>query len=101
MDESLDLAWLGQQLPVAGLGFPRVYEAVIPSTNTVALERAVQGATAGTLVLTDAQPAGRGRQGRPWVTLPGQQILLSVLLHPTYTPHWLVLARASTPRASG
>ncbi|MBA3823397.1 MAG: biotin--[acetyl-CoA-carboxylase] ligase [Ktedonobacterales bacterium] len=88
----LDLGWLAEQLPIAGLGFPRIYEPVIPSTNTVALQRANAGAPAGTLVLTDAQPAGRGRQGRLWVTLPGQQILLSVLLFPTYAPHWLVLA---------
>lgn len=92
--EQLDLARLAATLPVHGLGFPRVYAPAIPSTNTRALELVAQGATPGTIVLTDAQPAGRGRQGRAWVTLPGQQILLSVITYPTCAPHWLVLAAA-------
>jgi BirA family biotin operon repressor/biotin-[acetyl-CoA-carboxylase] ligase len=94
MVHSLDLAELAAGLPVAGLGFPRVYAPEIASTNTRALDLVAQGAAAGTLVLTDAQPAGRGRQGRAWVTLPGQQILLSLITYPTFAPHWLVLAAA-------
>jgi BirA family biotin operon repressor/biotin-[acetyl-CoA-carboxylase] ligase len=94
MTQSLDLAELAAGLPVAGLGFPRVYAPEIASTNTRALELVAQGAAAGTVVLTDAQPAGRGRQGRAWVTLPGQQILLSLITYPTCAPHWLVLAAA-------
>jgi BirA family biotin operon repressor/biotin-[acetyl-CoA-carboxylase] ligase len=90
----LDLARLAAALPVHGLGFPRIYAPEIPSTNTRALELVAQGAAPGTIVLTDAQPAGRGRAGRAWVTLPGQQILLSVITYPAFAPHWLVLAAA-------
>lgn len=100
MKESLDLTELAAALPVAGLGFPRVYVPEIASTNTRAMELVAQGATAGTLVLTDAQPAGRGRQGRAWVTLPGQQILLSLITYPTFAPHWLVLATACAALAA-
>lgn len=93
-DLPLDLAQLAAALPVNGLGFPRRYAPSMPSTNTLAMELSGQGASAGTLILTDAQPAGRGRQGRAWVTLPQQQILLSVILFPTFAPHWLVMASA-------
>jgi BirA family biotin operon repressor/biotin-[acetyl-CoA-carboxylase] ligase len=93
-DSPLDLAQLAAALPVHGLGFPRRYEPRIPSTNSLAMELIAQGAASGTLILTDEQPAGRGRQGRAWVTLPNQQLLLSVILHPPFAPHWLVMAAA-------
>ncbi|HKD75629.1 MAG TPA: biotin--[acetyl-CoA-carboxylase] ligase, partial [Ktedonobacterales bacterium] len=31
-------------------------------------------------------------QGRGWITLPGQQILLSVVVDSPFAPHWLVMA---------
>lgn len=95
MPVPLDLGRLRAALPVAGLGVPLIYEPAIPSTNTLALERLAQGTLPhGAVILTDAQPAGRGRQGRHWITLPEQQILLSVVLVPSFAPHWLVMATA-------
>lgn len=41
------------------------------STNSLARELASAGAPDGMVVTADRQTAGRGRQGRPWVTLPG------------------------------
>lgn len=99
-DPTLDLPQLRASLPIAGLGQPLIYEAVIPSTNTLALQLIDQGMGHGTLILTDAQPEGRGRQGRRWVTLPGQQILMSLILQIPYDPHWLVMA-ASLALAQG
>lgn len=92
--DNLDLTYLRAHLPRHGLGTPIIYEPVIPSTNSLAMAQIPAGITHGTLVLTDAQPAGRGRQGRAWVTLPGQQILLSLVVQPICAPHWLVLATA-------
>ncbi len=91
-DAPLDLGALDAALPVSGLGFPLIYEPVIPSTNTRALELVAAGATTGLVVLTDAQPAGRGRQERRWVSMPRRQILLSVALALPFAPHWLVMA---------
>jgi BirA family biotin operon repressor/biotin-[acetyl-CoA-carboxylase] ligase len=93
-DTPLDLAALDAALPVNGLGFPLIYEPVIPSTNSLLFERIAQGVSTGTIALTDAQPAGRGRQGRAWVTMPNQQIVLSVTLDLPFDPHWLVMASA-------
>ena len=40
--------------------------AVTDSTNRVAMEMAENGAPHGTVVVSDAQTAGRGRMGRRW-----------------------------------
>jgi BirA family biotin operon repressor/biotin-[acetyl-CoA-carboxylase] ligase len=53
----------------------------VSSTNDWLKER-VRGATAEwTAVVADEQTAGRGRQGRRWLSLPGD-LVLSVLLRP-------------------
>lgn len=41
-----------------------------------------QGAPAGTLVVADAQLAGRGRQGKSWTSEPGAGIWLTLLERP-------------------
>ena len=55
----------------------------VRSTQDVALALAQQGVAQGTVVLADAQMAGRGRFGRPWVSLPGASVNLSVVLYPS------------------
>ena len=94
----LDIQWLRDRLPVHGLGGTLLYEPTIASTNTVAMELVHQHYPAGTVVVTDTQPEGRGRQGRTWITLPQQQILLSVILPLPFLPHWLVMAAALSAR---
>lgn len=67
-------------------GFPwtvPVCLAVTDSTNRVAMEMAENGAKHGTVVVADAQTAGRGRMGRPWVSPAGKNLYVSVLLRPS------------------
>jgi len=52
----------------------------IGSTNDVALKRAGLGAPHGTVILADAQFAGRGRQGRAWFSPPGAGVYLSAII---------------------
>ena len=52
----------------------------VGSTNDVAWDSARQGNTDGLVILAESQRAGRGRQGREWHSLPGANILLSVVL---------------------
>lgn len=54
----------------------------VGSTLDVAHERATAGAPAGTLILADAQTAGRGRQGRSWSSEPGRGIWLTLIERP-------------------
>jgi BirA family biotin operon repressor/biotin-[acetyl-CoA-carboxylase] ligase len=51
----------------------------VASTMDVANELATGGAPAGTLVLADAQVAGRGRAGRRWQSRAGDGIWLTLL----------------------
>lgn len=54
----------------------------VDSTNARCVELARAGASHGTVVLADAQTAGRGRQGRAWFSPPGVNAYISVLLRP-------------------
>jgi BirA family biotin operon repressor/biotin-[acetyl-CoA-carboxylase] ligase len=65
------------------LGGPLVHLDVTSSTNDRARELALAGAPAGTTVIAEEQTAGRGRQGRSWVTPRGRGLTLSVLIRPS------------------
>ncbi len=63
-----------------------VYEPCVASTNSVAFKRAIDGAPHGEVVIADEQTAGRGRRGRSWVSPPGCNVYLSVVLRPEIDP---------------
>jgi BirA family biotin operon repressor/biotin-[acetyl-CoA-carboxylase] ligase len=65
------------------LGSPLHYFPTIDSTNVYAAQLARAGATEGTLVIADAQSGGKGRLGRNWVSPPGVNLYLSVILRPS------------------
>ena len=52
----------------------------LPSTNDVARELASSGASEGVGVLAFEQTAGRGRQGRSWISAGGEGLYLSIVL---------------------
>ncbi len=56
---------------------------VTDSTNRVAMEMAESGAPHGTVVVADAQTAGRGRMGRRWLSPAGKNLYVSLLLRPS------------------
>jgi len=58
----------------------------LPSTNDLAGELAEQGAAEGVAILAREQTRGRGRQGRAWVSPPGDGLYLSVILRPPVEP---------------
>lgn len=64
----------------------------IGSTLDVAHALGENGADAGTLVLADAQTAGRGRLGRSWRSEPGAGIWLTLLERPRHEDTLGVLA---------
>ena len=79
------------KLPQTQTVAPRViwFDEVL-STNTVLREMVESRPDAdvphGTLVVTDKQLAGRGRQGRDWVTPAGLALATSVLIRDFYEP---------------
>ena len=76
---------LDAHLIEAGLQTQRVGRNVIcfdevGSTNDVAFDSARQARSDGLVVLAESQHKGRGRLGRKWISPPGCNILMSVLL---------------------
>jgi BirA family transcriptional regulator, biotin operon repressor / biotin---[acetyl-CoA-carboxylase] ligase len=69
--------------PARFLGVPVERHASLGSTNDEVFRRADEGAPEGLVVVTGAQTAGRGRQGRAWWDAPGASLLFSILLRPT------------------
>lgn len=65
------------------IGQPHLHFRAIGSTNERARRAAADGAPGGTLVTAEEQTAGRGRQGRPWLTPPGSAIAWSLLIRET------------------
>ncbi len=60
-----------------------VYRREVDSTMSLARELAEQGAPAGSVVLADAQTAGRGRLGRSWVSEAGVNLYFTLILRPS------------------
>ena len=75
--DSLHTAWAGSQI---------VYLDSTASTNDVAKELASNGAAHGTLVIANAQTAGRGRMGRRFVSAPGEGIWMSLVIKDEILP---------------
>ncbi len=73
----LDTILVGQQI---------YCENEIKSTNQLAQQLAGKGAVEGTVVLADAQSAGRGRLGRKWESPAGVNLYCSILLKPQIPP---------------
>jgi BirA family biotin operon repressor/biotin-[acetyl-CoA-carboxylase] ligase len=83
----LDQARLAQELP--SLNGPWTAIGVVRqtgSTNADLLDLAARGLNDGSVLVAEEQTAGRGRQGRSWVSPPGSALTFSVLLRPERIP---------------
>jgi len=81
-DEHGFAAALSAKLSTHILGNPLHFFPTIDSTNTYAARLAHEGAFEGTTVIADSQSGGKGRLGRSWVSPPGVNLYLSVILRP-------------------
>jgi len=62
------------------VGRPHLHLRTVGSTNQVARRLAADGAPSGTVVTSEEQTEGRGRQGRPWSTPAGAALAWSLIL---------------------
>ena len=58
----------------------------VASTNSFLADYRPLEPTEMTLVTAEYQTAGRGQAGNSWESAPGQNLLFSLLLHPTFLP---------------
>ncbi len=70
----------------AGIDAPVHFVSATGSTNTDLWRMAEDGAPEWTVLAAGTQDAGRGRLGRTWTSLPGESLLVSVLLRPRIEP---------------
>ncbi|HKV58879.1 MAG TPA: biotin--[acetyl-CoA-carboxylase] ligase [Ktedonobacteraceae bacterium] len=91
--DALDVDALSRSLETQYFGRSNrlLYLPTVESTNTLAMQLARERPDEGLVVLTDNQTAGKGRQGRRWVDVPGCNVLLSIMLRPSFPPHLLVM----------
>ncbi len=75
-----------KNLTTALLGRKVIFLDRVDSTNSEARRRA-PGETEGTIILSEEQTAGKGRQGRQWVSPRGKGIWLSLILKPEIQAH--------------
>jgi BirA family biotin operon repressor/biotin-[acetyl-CoA-carboxylase] ligase len=99
----LDDVRLATLLSEAGVDWPMpVLLETTGSTNDDVEARAIQGAPEGTCVIADMQTAGRGRQGREWVSPAGAGLWMSVLVRAGDVPKerwaWLSLVAGLAAR---
>jgi len=79
----LDLARVEQRLTTRWVGRQLVYLTRTTSTQDVAAGEAARGAPDGTFVIAEEQTAGRGRLDRSWVSPPGANLYLTLVLRPS------------------
>ena len=71
-----------QNLKTERVGKRIEYYESIDSTNAAAKGLALKGAPEGTVVVAEHQTKGKGRLKRSWLSLPGENILFSVIFYP-------------------
>jgi BirA family biotin operon repressor/biotin-[acetyl-CoA-carboxylase] ligase len=89
--DRLSLERLRRHLTTEVVGHHVYIFASVDSTNRALARLADRGATEGTVVLAEAQTAGRGRHGSEWFSPEGANLYASVLFHPRIAPRELPL----------
>jgi len=83
---AFDLARFRHLLRTRSLGQTCHYAPVLDSTNSSVRVLGQQGSPEGSMVLAEAQTAGRGQAGKTWISPPGRNLYVSVLLRPPIAP---------------
>ncbi|MEE8478489.1 MAG: biotin--[acetyl-CoA-carboxylase] ligase [Candidatus Neomarinimicrobiota bacterium] len=67
------------------------YYRKIDSTNTKAWELISKNTPNGTVIISDNQLKGRGRQSNKWISIPGKSLTFSIIMYPNYIPNQINL----------
>ena len=83
MSGQLDLERLQSLLRTEFIGRSVTYRQSVGSTMELAGQEAKSEAAEGFVAIAEEQSAGRGRLGRHWVSPPGQNLYITLLVRPT------------------
>lgn len=86
MSFGLDMELIRRDLPTVVVARSVQYLTQVGSTNDLVRAQARAGHGEGLVIVAEEQTAGRGRMGRGWIAPPGRNLLLSILLRPTWLP---------------
>lgn len=75
--KNLSTEFLGQSIQ---------YYPKLDSTNTKAWELIAKNSENGTVIITDNQSKGRGRQANKWISIPGKSLTFSIIIYPNALP---------------
>jgi BirA family biotin operon repressor/biotin-[acetyl-CoA-carboxylase] ligase len=89
--DRLSLESLRRHLTTDVVGHHLYLFGTVDSTNRALARLADRGATEGTVVMAEAQTAGRGRHGSAWFSPEASNLYVSVLFHPRIAPRDLPL----------
>ena len=82
-DDQLVPYWIQKETPAIAWDWLRINGFLqVESTNTEAAEQARSGAPGGTLIFAEEQTAGKGRNGRSWVSNARKGLYFTVILRP-------------------
>ncbi len=73
------------QLRTKWLGKEIIYNKEVESTQKIAHEFAKNGVPNGTIVIANAQTAGKGRLGRSWTSEKGKGLWFSMIIRPDFS----------------
>jgi len=73
------------------IGHSIQYYTRLDSTNTKAWELIYKKTNDGTVVITDNQTAGRGRQANKWISINDKSLTFSIVLYPKASPNQINL----------
>jgi BirA family biotin operon repressor/biotin-[acetyl-CoA-carboxylase] ligase len=76
--EKLSTDFIGQSIQ---------YYPKLDSTNAKAWELVSENTQNGTVVITDNQTKGRGRQSNKWISIPDKSLTFSIILYPNAPPN--------------
>lgn len=82
----IDIFEIKKNLKSPFIGKNIYYEEKVDSTNTLARELSVKGVKNGSVVISDYQEKGRGRNGKIWTSPCGCNIYMSIILKPKFSP---------------
>ncbi len=82
----IDIFEIKKNLKGSFIGKNIYYEEKVDSTNTLARELSAKGVKNGSVVISDYQEKGRGRNGKIWTSPCGCNIYMSIILKPKFSP---------------